>query len=157
MIMMTSPVKVGESTSHYHSSLAEVNLGKRHHLGSADDLVSDIRRKEQHQADIVGEEVARVPLDEDGEAARDGYECDEERAIVGQVGLHRGEVGQFGAADALDVHHFLEPNVADVDEDPGDEARRGADVEQPVEDSLTTGGELMKPKRPRAEQAATAK
>lgn len=107
---------------HLLSSLAQIDVHQRHNLGAADELVADVENEEKHQADVVGEEVGSVPLNEDGETTCDGDESYEESAVVRQVGLERCQVGQLVTRNSLCLHDLLEADVAYVDQNPGDEA-----------------------------------
>lgn len=112
------------------SALGNVHLCKGNPLprGPVDNLVAEIEDNEEEDADIAGEEVARVPLDEDGEAVCDENQEIEEEAEPREVGLEGGLVWELVTGDVLVFEDIHKPDVAQVDERPADEAGYGRDV-----------------------------
>ena len=91
------------------------------------------------EADIGGEEVGSLPLDEGGEPVGQQDEDAEKEAEPGEIGLEGRDVWQCAAAeDAAVCECALEPQVADANGSPADESRDGRDVKQPVKHLATT-------------------
>ena len=96
--------------------------------------MSDVQHQEDGQRDVRGEEVRHVELarPKDLEAVGDGQERHDDKHNVCRVWLEWRAVWE-GVQQAVVLERGAEAQVCDHDDDPGDEARDCADVDEPVE------------------------
>lgn len=126
-----------------NTTLGQIHLRKRHNLCAENELVSNVKHKEQNDTDVACEKVARVPVDENGKTAGNEDQDAEEDAVVRQVRLEGCLVREALAGDALRLQSLHESHVAEADECPADEAGDGDDVEEPVEDNRSVLREVQ--------------
>lgn len=109
--------------------------GAKTHLSAEGNLPSNNGNDKDRNADVRGDETGSrpVPLEEDGESS---HQRDNERsngAIPSRVGHPWGLPWESIAADALDLEGTVEPDVADTESSPSNEASDCAQVEKPSE------------------------
>lgn len=95
------------------------------------------------EANVGGEEVGGLPLDEGGKPVRQQDEDAEKEAEPGEIGLEGRSIWQGAAAeDATVCECALKPQVADTNGRPAYEARDGRDVKQPAEHLAASRGQV---------------
>ena len=95
------------------------------------------------EADVGGEEIDSLPVNEDGEAVGQHNEDAEETAIPREVGLERRDVRQRASAGEAAVgKRALESRMAEYRGGPVDKTRNRRDIEQPVKHLATAGRQI---------------
>ena len=111
--------------------------------GAEDNLVSDVQDDKEDQTDVGNEEVGDFEAqDKGGEALGQGDETVEEQAVVGEVRLPLGLVGQQVPRDVAGFEGPHEHDVAQVQRGPSDESGDAGDVGQPGEDGAALVGDV---------------
>lgn len=102
---------------------------------SAPNLVSKPQDQKDRNSDIANQKVRDIPPagDKDVEAIGERDENHDDEREIGRVGLERCAEGK-GIEHVVEDHGAAETEVGYEDDDPGDEARDGGDVCEPVED-----------------------
>lgn len=112
------------------------------HLCLLEQFPSQDGDDEDGDAYVRGDEVGCVPvtLEEDTEAIDQGEDDGADETDPGGVGLEGSHPGQGAARDTLDLHGFVEADVADAEGAPCDETGDRGQILQPSECLGSTAG-----------------
>lgn len=105
--------------------------------------MAEIEDQEDGKSDVSSNKVLDVPVtsEEDGEAIGESEKGDDGHNEPGSIRLERGLVRQ-SLKHVVEDHGLAEADVGDENNNPGNVARDGADVHEPVEDSSTRVGDV---------------
>ena len=121
---------------HLRHSRVQIHLHRimRPRILASIDPMPKVYGEVYRDADVGSEERGRGPVlgPEDVEAVDEAEEGEADDGAVGAPGLHEGVVGEV--CDALCLARLAEAEVDNAAGDPGDEAARVGEVDEPVED-----------------------